>query len=124
MDFLWTRHDANESQSIVKVEKSVRALVDAEAFAASPIRYLILDFTHVTGIDFSAAEAFGRMNRILHSKEVKTALAGVTIGSDVGKSLEMVACLSRTTIRPPLLRNYSKISTPPSSRVRMSCFWS
>ena len=76
--------------SIVKVDKKVRALVDAEGFAASPIRYLVLDFTHVTGIDFSAAEAFGRMNRILHRREVKMALAGVTLGSEVGKSLEMV----------------------------------
>lgn len=52
--------------SIVKVEKKVRAMVDAEAFAASPIRYLIVELMHVTGIDFSAAEAFARMNRILH----------------------------------------------------------
>ena len=65
-------------------------MVDAEAFAASPIRYLILDFTHVTGIDFSAAEAFARMNRILHRREVKMSMAGVSLGSDVGKSLDMV----------------------------------
>ncbi|KAK3725144.1 hypothetical protein LTR37_000655 [Vermiconidia calcicola] len=76
--------------SIVKVEKKVRAMVDAEIFAASPIRYLILDFTHVTGIDFSAAEAFGRMNRILHRREVKMVIAGVTLGSEVGASLSMV----------------------------------
>ena len=76
--------------SIVKVEKKVRALVDAEAFAASPIRYLVLDFSHVYGIDFSAAEAFIRMNRILHSREVKLSMAGVTLQSEVGKSLQMV----------------------------------
>jgi len=76
--------------SIVKVEKTVRALVDAEAFAASPIRYLVLDFDHVTGIDFSAAEAFNRMNRILHSREVKMSMAGVTLKSEVGRSLQMV----------------------------------
>lgn len=76
--------------SIVKVEKKVRALIDAEAFAASPIRYLVLDFSHVTGIDFSAAEAFGRMNRILHRRGVDMALASVTLESEVGKSLQMV----------------------------------
>jgi sulfate permease, SulP family len=76
--------------SIVKVEKSVRKMVDAETFTANPIRYLILDFTHVTGIDFSAAEAFGRMNRILHRKQVKMAIAGVNIDSEVGRSLAMV----------------------------------
>lgn len=76
--------------SIVKVEKKVRAVIDAEAFASEPIRYLILDFSHVTGIDFSAAEAFGRMNRILHRREVRMILAGVSLESDVGKSLQMV----------------------------------
>ncbi|KAM0723209.1 hypothetical protein Q7P37_001409 [Cladosporium fusiforme] len=76
--------------SIVKVEKKVRALVDAEAFATAPIRYLVLDFTHVTGIDFSAAEAFGRMNRILHKRDVKLTLAGVTLEAETGKSLRMV----------------------------------
>lgn len=76
--------------SIVDVEKKVRALIDAEAFAARPIRYLVLDFSHVTGIDFSAAEAFGRMNRILHRREVRMAMAGVSLKSDVGRSLAMV----------------------------------
>lgn len=76
--------------SIVKVEKKVRALVDAEAFAASPIRYLVLDFSHVTGIDFSAAEAFGRMNRILHKRHVNLALSSISLESDLGKSLQMV----------------------------------
>lgn len=76
--------------SIVKVEKKVRALIDAEAFATDPIRYLVLDFSHVTGIDFSAAEAFGRMHRILHRREVTMALAGVSLQSEVGHSLQMV----------------------------------
>lgn len=82
--------------SIVKVEKKVRALIDAEAFAATPIRYLILDFDHVTGIDFSAAEAFGRMNRILHRRGVKLALAGVRLESEVGRSLQMVGLFAES----------------------------
>lgn len=76
--------------SIVKVEKKVREMVDAEAFAHSPIRYLVVELTHVTGIDFSAAEAFARMNRILHRREVKMAIAGVSFSSDIGRSLTMV----------------------------------
>ncbi|KAL1306984.1 hypothetical protein AAFC00_005616 [Neodothiora populina] len=82
--------------SIVKVEKKVRALIDSEAFAATPIRYLILDFDHVTGIDFSAAEAFGRMNRILHRRDVRLALAGVTLQSEVGESLQMVGLFTES----------------------------
>ncbi|KAF2223122.1 sulfate transporter family-domain-containing protein [Elsinoe ampelina] len=76
--------------SIVKVEHKVREVIDAEAFAAEPIRFLILDFSHVTGIDFSAAEAFTRMNRILHRRDVTLVLAGVSLSSDVGESLQMV----------------------------------
>jgi len=76
--------------SIVKVEKKVRAMVDAEAFAAEPIRYLVVDFTHVTGIDFSAAEAFSRMNRILHRRDVRLSLAGVSLEGEVGMGLQMV----------------------------------
>lgn len=76
--------------SIVTVEKKVRELVDAEAFAASPTRYLVLDFSHVTGIDFSAAEAFGRMNRILHRRQVRLVLSGITLESEVGMGLQMV----------------------------------
>lgn len=76
--------------SIVNVEKKVRAVIDAEAFAAEPIRFLILDFSHVTGIDFSSAEAFTRMNRILHRRDVTLALAGVSFSSEVGESLQMV----------------------------------
>ena len=77
-------------------------MVDAEAFAASPIRYLVLDFSHVTGIDFSAAEAFGRMNRILHRRDVRMAMAGVTLGSDVGRSLSMVGLFEESTEDPSI----------------------
>src|ERR1700712_2743958 len=42
--------------SIVAVEKKIREMIEDEAFTKQPIRYLILDFTHVTGLDFSAAE--------------------------------------------------------------------
>lgn len=79
--------------SIVNVEKKVRKLIDAEAFAAEPIRYLIIEFSAVTGIDYSAAEAFTRMNRILHRRDVRLALAGVSLESEVGQSLQMVGLL-------------------------------
>ena len=54
------------------------------------VRYLVIELTHVTGIDFSAAEAFGRMNRILNKRNVQMAMAGVTLNSEVGRSLSMV----------------------------------
>lgn len=91
--------------SIVNVEKKVRALIDAEAFAAWPIRFLVVELAHVTGIDFSAAEAFARMNRILHRRGVQMAVAGVSLGSDIGKSLSMVGLFveggSDPSVPPP-----------------------
>jgi sulfate permease, SulP family len=79
--------------TIVAVEKQIRELIDEEAFSQQPIRYLILDFKSVSGMDFSAAEAFVRMNRILRSKDVEMVLSGVSMTSEVGKSLLMVGFL-------------------------------
>lgn len=88
--------------SIVNVEKTVRALIDAEAFAASPIRYLILDFSHVTGVDFSAAEGFGRMNRVLRRRDVEMVLAGVNLDDEVGRSLKMDGLFEESDEDPPM----------------------
>ncbi|KJY02532.1 sulfate transporter family protein, partial [Zymoseptoria brevis] len=87
--------------SIVNVEKTVRALIDAEAFAASPIRYLVLDFSHVTGIDFSAAEAFGRMNRVLRRRDVEMVLSGVALHDEIGRSLQMDGLFEESDEIPP-----------------------
>ncbi|EME49398.1 hypothetical protein DOTSEDRAFT_68244 [Dothistroma septosporum NZE10] len=87
--------------SIVNVEKTVRALVDAEAFAATPIRYLVLDFSHVTGVDFSAAEGFGRMYRILRRKGVEMIVAGVNLEDEVGRSLKMDGLFEEGEEAPP-----------------------
>ena len=80
--------------SIVQVEKKSRALVDGEAFRRQPIRYLIFDFAHVTGIDYSAAEAFSRMERILARRQVKLIISGVDRDNDVGMSLRSVGLSS------------------------------
>ncbi|KAF2401241.1 hypothetical protein EJ06DRAFT_529372 [Trichodelitschia bisporula] len=79
--------------TIVAVEKRVRELMEDDAFAAQPIRYLILDFSAVTGLDFSAAEAFVRMNRILRDKGIEMVLSSVPIQGEVGRSLIMVGLL-------------------------------
>jgi SulP family sulfate permease len=79
--------------TIVAVERNIKGMIDEEAFIRQPIRYLILDFDHVAGMDFSAAEAFVRMNRILRSKGVEMVLAGIPLSGDIGKSLAMVGLL-------------------------------
>lgn len=80
--------------TIVAVEKKIRELIDEDAFIKQPIRYLILDFGHVDGLDFSAAEAFVRMNRILWGKGVGMVLSGLPINGQIGQSLSMVGLLA------------------------------
>ncbi|PIB01001.1 hypotheticalsprotein [Cercospora beticola] len=87
--------------SIVDVEKRVRATIDAETFAQAPIRYLVLDFSHVTGIDFSAAEAFGRMHRILRRRDVELVVAGVNLTDDVGRNLQRDGLFEESDETPP-----------------------
>lgn len=72
--------------TIVGVEKQIRELLQ-HTFLTRPIRYLILDLYSVDGVDFSAAEAFRRINRILKVKGVELVVCGAAMNSDVGKSL-------------------------------------
>ncbi|KAJ5730026.1 uncharacterized protein N7483_004534 [Penicillium malachiteum] len=76
--------------TIVNVENTMRALIQDDAFSRQPIRFLILDFSRVYGLDFSAAEAFTRINRILRKRNVQTTISGLNIEGDVGKSLQNV----------------------------------
>jgi SulP family sulfate permease len=76
--------------TIVNVESTMRGLIEEEAFDRRPIRFLILDFSRVYGLDFSAAEAFTRINRILKKRNVQTTISGLNIEGDVGKSLQNV----------------------------------
>lgn len=76
--------------TIVSVENTMRGLIEEEAFHKQPIRFLILDFSRVYGLDFSAAEAFTRINRILRKRNVQTTISGLNIEGDVGKSLQNV----------------------------------
>jgi SulP family sulfate permease len=76
--------------TIVNVENTMRGLIEDEAFETRPIRFLVLDFSRVYGLDFSAAEAFTRINRVLRKRNVQTAISGLNVEGDVGKSLQNV----------------------------------
>jgi SulP family sulfate permease len=76
--------------TIVSVENTIRGLIEDETFNRQPIRFLILDFSRVYGLDFSAAEAFTRINRILRKRHVQTTISGLNVEGDVGKSLQNV----------------------------------
>ncbi|KAI2014492.1 hypothetical protein LOZ49_001239 [Ophidiomyces ophidiicola] len=76
--------------TIVSVEKQVRWLIEGEVFNDRPIRFLVLDISHVKGLDFSAAEAFTRLNRVLRVRRVHMILCGVDITGEIGLSLRNV----------------------------------
>lgn len=76
--------------TIVGVESRIRALLAEDAFHDRPIRYLILDLAHINGVDFSAAEAFTRISRILKKRGVMMIVSGVDMSGEIGKSLNGV----------------------------------
>ncbi|KAI0203877.1 sulfate transporter family-domain-containing protein [Astrocystis sublimbata] len=76
--------------TIVGVEETIRKLISDEAFKRRPITYMILDLRHVTGIDFSAAEGFKTISRLLHGKGAHLLVSGKDAGSSVGLDLRAV----------------------------------
>ncbi|KAI0466431.1 sulfate transporter family-domain-containing protein [Xylaria cf. heliscus] len=76
--------------TIVGVEEKIRELISDDAFIRRPISYMILDLRHVTGIDFSAAEGFKTISRLLHGKGVHLLVSGKDAGSSVGLDLRAV----------------------------------
>ncbi|KZL63159.1 sulfate transporter family protein [Colletotrichum incanum] len=73
--------------TVVSVEEKIRALIDDSAFTERPIKYLILDLYHVTGLDYSAGEAFNTISRLLDNKGIVLVLSGKDAESEVGRNL-------------------------------------
>lgn len=76
--------------TIVSVETRIRALIEDESFSERPIRFLVFDLWHVTGIDYSAAEAFSRLNRVFSRKGITLVMSGVDAEGPLGLSLRAV----------------------------------
>ncbi|RGP59134.1 sulfate transporter [Fusarium sporotrichioides] len=76
--------------TIVSVEERIRALLEDSAFTAQPIKFLILDMWHVTGLDYSAGEAFNTISRLLDNKDVVLVLSGVDSETQLGRNLRAV----------------------------------
>ena len=79
--------------TIVGVEKQICNLLDEDVYRVQPIRFLTLDMFAVDGADFSAAEAFPRINRILNARNVQLVVCGMSLDSNVGRSLRNVGFL-------------------------------
>ncbi|KAI9457395.1 sulfate transporter family-domain-containing protein [Russula earlei] len=78
--------------TITRVEETIRALVSEPAWVRAPIRFLLLDFTLVLGVDLSAAEAFVRVQRLLSGRKVVLVICGTGDGK-VLKALTSVGLL-------------------------------
>ena len=76
--------------TIHSVEGKIRALISDEVFGKKPIKYLVLDMTLVTGLDYSAGEAFNTISRLLDGKGVLLVLSGVDPESELGRNLRSV----------------------------------
>jgi SulP family sulfate permease len=76
--------------TIVSVENRIRALLAEKAFRDKPIRFLVLDVRDINGVDFSAAEAFSRINRLLRVKDVNMIISGIDVDDEIGQSLSSV----------------------------------
>ncbi|UKZ79566.1 hypothetical protein TrVFT333_007324 [Trichoderma virens FT-333] len=76
--------------TVVSVEAKIRALLDDHAFAQKPIKFLILDMWHVSGLDYSAGEAFNTISRLLNNKGVSLILSGIDADSELGRSIRAV----------------------------------
>lgn len=76
--------------TIVSVEEKIRQIIDDDEFQRRPIKFLILDLRHVTGLDYSAGEAFSTVSRLLAAKDIVLVLSGVDLEAPLGRDLRTV----------------------------------
>lgn len=76
--------------TINKVEKEIQDVFSRRRWKDNPIQFLVLDFSLVRNVDFSAAEGFGRIRRAVQRYNVCLVLAGLDEEGEVGKALHMV----------------------------------
>jgi SulP family sulfate permease len=78
--------------TITRVEETIRSLVTDSAWVRAPIRFLVLDFARILGVDLSAAEAFVRMQRLLSGRKVVLVICGAGDGK-IFRALDSVGLL-------------------------------
>jgi SulP family sulfate permease len=96
--------------TINQVEKRIRDMLDERQWSTNPIRFLILDFSLVNGVDFSGAEAFIRIRRILLAKRVHMVVCGVTSTSEVGIALHSVGIWNPNPNEEDLTRTFQTLN--------------
>lgn len=76
--------------TVVSVEQEIRDLTADEEFEKHPIRFLLIDLWQVTGLDYSAGEAFNTISRLLDNRGISLVLSGLDPDSSLGQSLRAV----------------------------------
>ncbi|AEO70263.1 e53fcc84-5b50-47a2-8bad-ddcfac54dccb [Thermothielavioides terrestris] len=76
--------------TIVGVEDRIRALIADDEFSRRPIKFLILDLWLVTGVDYSAAEVFNTISRLLNGKRIELVISGIDPEHGLGRTLRTV----------------------------------
>lgn len=94
--------------NISGVEQLIRRGLDIAAWQEHPIRFLIVDFSLVNGVDFSAAEAFTRIQRLLQAKDVVLVFCGLTPESDVGIALRSVDLWTDSSVRVEVFQSLNE----------------
>ncbi|KAL9938955.1 hypothetical protein V8E36_001768 [Tilletia maclaganii] len=94
--------------TINSVEDLIRRALDIATWQHNPIRFLIVDFSLVSGLDFSAAEAFTRLQRLLEAKDVVLVFCGLQPESDVGIALRSVDLWTDLGIRLEVFANLNE----------------
>ncbi|KAG5645020.1 hypothetical protein H0H81_009254, partial [Sphagnurus paluster] len=79
--------------TISHVEDTIRDIIEGPSWQSNPVRFLVLDFTLVAGVDMSSAEAFVRIHRFLSAKAVTLVFCGFAPDSPVAGALQSVHVL-------------------------------
>jgi len=79
--------------TITHVEDTIRGIIEGPSWQNNPVRFLVLDFTLVGGVDMSSAEAFVRIQRFLSAKLVTIVFCGFSADSPAAKALQSVEVL-------------------------------
>ena len=58
---------------------------------------MVLDMSNINGVDFSAAEAFTRVNRLLQKRGVKLVVSGLELDGEIGKALRNVGLFAEAS---------------------------
>ncbi|KAE8215967.1 hypothetical protein CF327_g837 [Tilletia walkeri] len=94
--------------TINSVEDLIRRALDIAAWQRNPIRFMIVDFSLVSGLDFSAAEAFTRLQRLLEAKDVVLVFCGLQPDSAVGIALRSVDLWADNGVRLEVFANLNE----------------